>query len=70
LCGVRNKFLQKLPEKVAQLPPSCSGCGEQNMVGLVPNIYLLQYLKSNAKVRVELNENVMIWLGDNIAIVN
>jgi hypothetical protein len=27
------------------------GCGEQNMVGLVPNIYLLQYLKSNAKVR-------------------
>jgi len=36
------------------LVPMPTGCGEQNMVGLVPNIYLLNYLdetKDNAKLR-------------------
>merc|ERR1719462_853897 len=30
-----------------------TGCGEQNLVGLAPNIYLLQYLASNTQTSAD-----------------
>lgn len=33
-------------ENLVQMP---YGCGEQNMVGFVPNIYVLDYLKSSKR---------------------
>ena len=41
-------------ENVGNLVRLPTGCGEQNMVGLVPNIYLLQYLDSTNQKEPEL----------------
>merc|ERR1711962_257707 len=39
-----------------------TGCGEQNMVGLVPNIYLLQYLDSTDQSEPELEEKAKEYM--------
>jgi alpha-2-macroglobulin len=41
-------------ENVGNLVRQPTGCGEQNMVGLVPNIYLLQYLEGTGQREEEL----------------
>ena len=41
-------------QNVGNLVRLPTGCGEQNMVGLVPNIYLLQYLESTNQKEPEL----------------
>jgi len=41
-------------ENVGSLVRLPTGCGEQNMVGLVPNIYLLEYLSSTGQKQPEL----------------
>jgi alpha-2-macroglobulin len=41
-------------ENVGNLVRLPTGCGEQNMVGLVPNIYLLQYLNSTNQHKPDL----------------
>jgi len=43
-------------ENVGNVVRMPTGCGEQNMVGLVPNIYLLQYLDSTGQSEPELEE--------------
>merc|ERR1740137_144761 len=43
-------------ENVGNLVRLPTGCGEQNMVGLVPNIYLLQYLDSTNQKEPELEK--------------
>ena len=43
-------------ENVGNLVRQPTGCGEQNMVGLVPNIYLLQYLEGTNQKEPELEE--------------
>ncbi len=37
-------------EKLLRLP---TGCGEQNMIGFTPNIYVLQYLSSTQQLSAE-----------------
>jgi len=43
-------------ENVGNLVRLPTGCGEQNMVGLVPNIYLLQYLEGTKQSEPELEK--------------
>ncbi len=38
-------------EKLLRLP---TGCGEQNMIGFTPNIYVLQYLISTNQLTPEI----------------
>ena len=43
-------------ENVGNLVRLPTGCGEQNMVGLVPNIYLMQYLEGTKQSEPELEK--------------
>jgi len=45
--------------RLVQLP---TGCGEQNMAGLVPNIYLLQYLKKLGEQLPELEQKAVDFM--------
>ena len=46
-------------ENVGNLVRLPTGCGEQNMVGLVPNIYLLDYLTGVGKEMVSPGKNTL-----------
>jgi hypothetical protein len=37
-----------------------TGCGEQNMITLVPNIFLLEYLNGTGRVEQKLETQVFI----------
>ena len=39
-----------------------TGCGEQNMIGLVPNIYLLNYLKATKQRNKELERKAKEYM--------
>jgi len=39
-----------------------TGCGEQNMIRLAPNVYLLDYMKSNSKKDEELEEKALGYM--------
>ena len=39
-----------------------TGCGEQNMITLVPNIFLLEYLNGTGKVEPKLEDQVKAFL--------
>jgi len=49
-------------QNVGSLVRIPTGCGEQNMVGLVPNIYLLQYLDSTDQSEPELEEKAKEYM--------
>jgi len=49
-------------ENVGNLVRLPTGCGEQNMVGLVPNIYLLQYLDSTNQKKPELQKKAKEYM--------
>jgi len=49
-------------ENVGNLVRLPTGCGEQNMVGLVPNIYLLQYLEGTNQKEEELEEKAKEYM--------
>merc|ERR1719347_1683526 len=49
-------------ENVGNLVRLPTGCGEQNMVGLVPNIYLLQYLNSTKQPSKELERKAKNYM--------
>ena len=49
-------------ENVGRLVRLPTGCGEQNMVGLVPNIYLLQYLKSTKQPKKDLERKAKEYM--------
>ena len=49
-------------ENVGNLVRMPTGCGEQNMVGLVPNIYLLQYLEGTGQKNEELEEKAKEYM--------
>ena len=49
-------------ENVGNLVRLPTGCGEQNMVGLVPNIYLLQYLEGTGQKNEELEEKAKEYM--------
>ena len=49
-------------ENVGNLVRLPTGCGEQNMVGLVPNIYLLQYLEGTGQKNAELEEKAKEYM--------
>jgi len=49
-------------ENVGNLVRLPTGCGEQNMVGLVPNIYLLQYLDSTNQKEPELERKAIQFM--------
>ena len=40
-----------------------TGCGEQNMVGLVPNIYLLDYLRGTNKEMVDIEQKAINYMN-------
>ena len=44
------------------LPSLHAGCGEQNMVGLVPNIYLLDYLAATGQSQPELERKAKQYM--------
>lgn len=46
-------------EKLLKLP---TGCGEQNMIGFTPNIYVLQYLTSTGQLTAELEEKAKSFM--------
>ena len=54
-------------ENVGNLVRLPTGCGEQNMVGLVPNIYLLQYLDGTKQREPELEKKAkeFMYIGYN-----
>jgi len=54
-------------ENVGNLVRLPTGCGEQNMVGLVPNIYLLQYLDGTKQKEPELEKKAkeFMYIGYN-----
>eukprot|EP00092_Neocalanus_flemingeri_P108736 GFUD01139655.1.p1 GENE.GFUD01139655.1~~GFUD01139655.1.p1 ORF type:complete len:1716 (-),score=430.19 GFUD01139655.1:66-5213(-) len=52
--SVTGDIMAPALENVGNLVRLPTGCGEQNMVGLVPNIYLLQYLDSTNQKEPEL----------------
>merc|ERR1719495_726042 len=49
-------------ENVGNLVRLPTGCGEQNMVGLVPNIYLLQYLDNTNQKEPELEKKAKEYM--------
>jgi len=49
-------------ENVGNLVRLPTGCGEQNMVGLVPNIYLLQYLDNTNQKEPELERKAKEYM--------
>lgn len=44
------------------------GCGEQNMIGFVPNIYVLQYLEAVGRVTDDIRSTALMHMkkGDSI----
>ena len=50
-------------ENVGNLVRLPTGCGEQNMVGLVPNIYLLNYLQGVGKSLPEIEEKAKNFMN-------
>jgi len=49
-------------ENVGSLVSLPTGCGEQNMVGLVPNIYLLEYLRGVDKKMPEIERKAKSYM--------
>ena len=49
-------------ENLGNLVRLPTGCGEQNMVGLVPNIYLLQYLEGTKQKEPELEKKALEFM--------
>ena len=49
-------------ENIGSLVRFPTGCGEQNMVGLVPNIYLLQYLEGTKRKEPELEKKALEFM--------
>lgn len=39
-----------------------TGCGEQNMIGFVPNIFVLKYLTSIGKVTKDIQDNAVKYM--------
>jgi hypothetical protein len=39
-----------------------TGCGEQNMVGFTPNIYVLQYLTATKRLTEEMEDKVKHYM--------
>ena len=42
------------------------GCGEQNMISVVPNIYLLEYLQGKGVLAQKYSENVLILVIEDL----
>ena len=51
---VTGDIMSPALDNIGNLVRLPTGCGEQNMVGLVPNIYLLQYLDTTGQKEPEL----------------
>ena len=49
-------------ENVGNLVNLPTGCGEQNMVGMVPNIYLMQYLDATYQKNPELQRKARVYM--------
>ena len=47
---------------LARLVKQPSGCGEQNMIGLVPNIHVVRYLKATKQSRPELEGKALRYM--------
>ncbi|CAE7779018.1 CD109, partial [Symbiodinium pilosum] len=43
-------------ERLLQIP---TGCGEQNMITLAPNVYVAKYLLATAKMKPDLRQRVV-----------
>ena len=40
-----------------------SGCGEQNMIGYAPNVYVMQYLKRTGQLTAELETRLKTYMS-------
>ncbi|TRY85172.1 hypothetical protein DNTS_006359 [Danionella cerebrum] len=58
LGDIMGRALKNL-DKLLQMP---SGCGEQNMIVLAPNIYILQYLEATAQLTASIRETAIGYL--------
>ena len=60
--SVTGDIMAPALENVGNLVNLPTGCGEQNMVGMVPNIYLMQYLGATNQRNPELQRKAREYM--------
>ena len=60
--SVTGDIMAPALENVGNLVNLPTGCGEQNMVGMVPNIYLMQYLEATKQKNPELQRKAKEYM--------